>query len=187
MAVPRERQSRRTPPPPLDAAALDRLTLRYVERFATTRGKLRDYLKRKLRERGWSGDAPADVVALAERMAALGYIDHRRFAQARVGAMGRRGLGARRIAGALRAAGIGDEDSDAVQPAIEDQADASAIAFARRRGIGPFATGEVDRPGRQRALAAMLRAGHDYDCARRVLAMTLDEVDQSDADPPGEC
>ena len=48
MAVPREPRLAR----PLDAAALDRLALRYVERFATTRGKLADYLRRKMRERG---------------------------------------------------------------------------------------------------------------------------------------
>ncbi|KTW08260.1 RecX family transcriptional regulator, partial [Sphingomonas sanguinis] len=35
---------------------LERLALRYVERFATTEGKLVDYLTRKLRERGWAGE-----------------------------------------------------------------------------------------------------------------------------------
>ena len=58
-------------PRPLDAAALDQLALRYVERFATTRGKLADYLRRKVRERGWQG-APVDPASVAERMAALG-------------------------------------------------------------------------------------------------------------------
>jgi regulatory protein len=33
-------------PGPLDSAALDRLALRYVERFATTRAKLAAYLAR---------------------------------------------------------------------------------------------------------------------------------------------
>ena len=173
-------RDRRNPPPPLDAGTLDRLALRYVERYATTRGKLRDYLTRKLRERGWAGGAPADVAALAERLAGLGYIDDRGFAEARARSMGRRGLGARRIAGDLRAAGIEAEDSDALQPAIDAQADASAIAFARRRRIGPFAREVADRPARDRALAAMLRAGHDYDRARRVLAMTPEQAENPD-------
>lgn len=179
-------RDRRTPPPPLDASKLDRLALRYVERYATTRGRLRDYLTRKIRERGWSGDTPADTAALADRLAELGYIDDRGFAEARVRAMSRRGLGARRVAGALRAAGIDAEDSDALQPAIADQAEASAIAFARRRRIGPFARAPMERPERDRAFAAMLRAGHDMDTARRILAMTPDEVDQIGAEtqPP---
>ena len=181
----------RKPPPPLDAAKLERLALRYVERYATTRGKLRDYLKRKIRERGWADDTPADVVALADRMAELGYVDDRGFAEARVGAMGRRGLGARRIAGELRAAGIESEDSEAVQPAIVDQAEASAIAFARRRRIGPFArdTGDDAPPDRakaakanDKALSAMLRAGHSFDRARRILAMTADDVERYEAE-----
>ncbi|MES2337244.1 MAG: RecX family transcriptional regulator [Pseudomonadota bacterium] len=176
--MPRDRR----PPPPLDTAALERLALRYVERFATTRGKLRDYLARKVRERGWDDDRPADGAALAERMAELGYIDDRGFAQARVGALGRRGYGARRIDGALRAAGVVGDDAAAMQPVIDGQADASAIAFARRRRIGPFARGAVERPEQQRALAAMLRAGHDFDRARRIMAMTPDDVDRFDAD-----
>lgn len=176
---------RSSPPPPLDAPALERLALRYVERFATTRGKLRDYLNRKLRERGWSASTPPDSAALAERMAELGYIDDRAFAEARVAAMGRRGLGARRISGALRAAGIGEEDAGAVRPALDDQADASAIAFARRRRIGPFARDVADRAAEERAIAAMLRAGHGYDLARRVLAMTEDDVAQMEAGADG--
>lgn len=173
----------RSPPPPLGPASLERIALRYVERYATTRGKLRDYLSRKIRERGWEGEAPADVAGLAERMAELGYIDDRGFAEARVGALGRRGFGARRIAGVLRAAGIEGEDSEALQPAIDDQAEASAIAFARRRRIGPFARDPLDRTEHDRGVAAMLRAGHTYDLSRRVLAMTLEDVDQFDAIP----
>lgn len=168
--------SQRRPPPPLDDAALERLALRYVERFATTRGKLADYLRRKLRERGWAGEREADPAALAERMAGLGYVDDRGFAAARAAAMGRRGLGARRIAGALRQAGIVEEDAAEVAPAIAADAGRSALAFARRRRIGPFASVPADRAGRERALAAMLRAGHDLDLARRIVALAPEEL-----------
>lgn len=86
----------RQPLPALDAAALERLALRYVERFATTRGKLADYLRRKVRERGWAGEAAADPAALAERLAALGYIDDRGYAEGKAAALARRGLGDRK-------------------------------------------------------------------------------------------
>ncbi|HEX6741396.1 MAG TPA: RecX family transcriptional regulator, partial [Sphingomicrobium sp.] len=56
----------RRPPAPLDEQRLDELALRYVGRFATTRAKLRSYLERKLRERGWKGNRPADAEAIAE-------------------------------------------------------------------------------------------------------------------------
>ncbi|URW74530.1 RecX family transcriptional regulator [Sphingomonas donggukensis] len=175
------KEPRRTPPP-LDAAALDRLALRYVERFATTRAKLTDYLARKLRERGWAGEAPSDARAVAERMAALGYIDDRGFAESRAAAMGRRGLGGRRIAGALRQAGIDEADAEHVRPAIEERAEASALAFARRRRLGAYGVQPADRAAREKALAAMLRAGHDYDLSRRIMAMSIDELSEFEAD-----
>ncbi|WP_333962623.1 RecX family transcriptional regulator [Sphingomonas aurantiaca] len=130
------RGGERAPPKPLDAAALERMALRYVERFATTRGRLTDYLGRKIRERGWddgAAAAPADPAELAQRMADLGYVDDRAFAEQRAAAMQRRGLGARRVAGAFREAGIDEGDADSVAPAIADRAVESALAFARRK------------------------------------------------------
>ncbi|RYD53763.1 MAG: RecX family transcriptional regulator [Sphingomonadales bacterium] len=153
---------RRTKRPlePLKASDLEWFALRYVERYATTRGRLGDYLRRKIRERGWGGEADPDVAALAQRMADLGYIDDRAFAESRAGAMGRRGLGARRVTQALRFDGIEEEDAEAVAPIIEDNVTASAIAFARRKRIGPFAREVADRPLQEKQVAAMMRAGH---------------------------
>lgn len=150
----------RRPLTPLDRAALERLALRYVERYATTRGRLTQYLSRKIRERGWAEEAAADPQALAERMAGLGYIDDRTFAESKAGAMGRRGLGARRINHALRYAGIEAEDAEAVAPLIEADRVESALSFARRKRIGPYAREAPDPNGRERAVASMVRAGH---------------------------
>lgn len=180
-------QRPRRSPPPLDGPALERLALRYVERYATTRGKLAEYLGRKLRERGWAEERDPAPAALAERLAGLGYIDDRGFAASRVAAMGRRGLGARRIAGALHLAHIDAEDAEAVRPDIDAQATASAFAFARRKRIGPFSTGTLDRAAAQRAVAAMLRAGHGFDLARRIVAMqpgSEDAFDGEESDAP---
>ena len=170
-APPRQRRDQaRPPPPPLDAAALERLALRYVERFATTRGKLADYLRRKVRERGWEG-ADADPAAVADRMAALGYIDDRGWAEARASSLGRRGLGAARVAGALRAAGVAEDDRAAVAPDVAARAVDAGLRFARRKRLGPWAAVVPDRAGREKALGAMLRAGHPIDLSRRILAL----------------
>ncbi|WP_425228256.1 RecX family transcriptional regulator [Sphingomonas sp.] len=171
MLPPSTRREPRRPPPPLDPAALERLALRYVERFATTRGKLADYLRRKVRERGWADEAAADADALAQRMAALGYVDDRAWAEAKAEALGRRGLGARRVGEALRAARVEEDDRAAVADDVAGRTIEAALAFARRKRLGPWARGEVDRPAREKQLAAMLRAGHPLDLARRVLAL----------------
>lgn len=172
MARAPDRNSR--PIPPLDAAALERLALRYVERFATTRGKLADYLRRKIRERGWAGEA-ADAAALADRLARLGYIDDRGYAEAKAAALARRGLGERRVAGALMQARIEEADRAAIAPAVADRAVEAALAFAKRKRLGPWGPGGGDQALRERQIGAMLRAGHRLELSRRILAL-----------PPGE-
>lgn len=159
-----------TPAPPLAAAALDALALSYVARYATTRAKLAAYLMRKLRERGWAGPGEAPVEAIVARCEALGYVDDRAFAAARGAALGRRGYGARRIAAALRAAGIDEETAEDARAAADEGALAAALAYARRRRIGPFAASTPDRDQARRAMAALMRAGHDPAIARRVAA-----------------
>lgn len=168
--------SRRSPPPPLDAAALDRLALRYVERFATTRGRLADYLSRKLRERGWTGEAAPDPAAVAERMAGRGYVDDRGYAAMKGAALTRRGLGARRVADTLRGAGIAADDAAPVLEEAREQAWDSAVAFARRKRIGPFAAAPAEPKLRERQFAQLLRAGHTMDVARRLVAMAPGEL-----------
>lgn len=171
MAMPRTR----SPLPPLSAPDLDRLALRYVERFATTRGRLGDYLRRKIRERGWEGAAPPDPAGVAQRMADRGYVDDRLYAEAKAGALGRRGMGARRVAQALRQAGVEEDDAASVAPIVAADAPASALAFARRRRIGPFAREAADRAQQQKQLAAMLRAGHPMALSRRIIDMNPGE------------
>lgn len=169
----------RQPPPPLDAAALDRLALRYVERFATSRGKLTEYLSRKVRERGWSGD-PVDPASVAERMAGLGYVDDRAFAEARVRSLSRRGFGARRVAQALQVARIGVDDAIAALEPVAETALDTALAFARRRRIGPFADAPSDPKLRARQMAAMIRAGHSYALTRRIVESAPGTTFESD-------
>jgi len=178
----REQSRERPPPKPLNAAALEQMALRYVERFATTRGRLTDYLMRKIRERGWDGGADATLAEpgeLAQQMADLGYVDDRAFAEQRAAAMQRRGLGARRVAGAFREAGIDESDADSVAPAIADRAVESALAYARRKRIGPYGAGEGDRKLLEKQLAGMLRAGHRFDLARKIVAAPPSDAPES--------
>lgn len=164
-----EPDKRRRPRPPLTPAKLDELALSYVGRFATTRSRLASYLSRKLRERGWDGSEEPDVGAVAERLAALGYIDDAGFAMARSRSLASRGLGARRLEQSLRADGIGETDAAAARAHAEREAVESALRFAQRRRLGPFGAGETDPRARERALAAMVRAGHGFALARAIL------------------
>lgn len=163
--------ARRTPPK-LDEVKLRELALAYVGRFATSRAKLRAYLNRKLRERGWSGDAAPDPEGIAESFAVQGYVDDSAYALMKSRALSGRGYGKRRVAQALRAAGIGEDDSGAANELADQEAVSAALRFAERRRIGPFAVRSNDDPReREKAVAAMIRAGHSFALARTIAAM----------------
>lgn len=158
----------RKKPRPLDDMRLQELALAYVARFATSAAKLETYLKRKLRERGWEGDSEADVKALIGRYIDLGYVDDAGYARARSGGLLRRGYGPRRISEALGAAGISSEIRDEIR-ASKGQERKAALAMARKRRFGPFGAEIPDRAGREKQIAAMLRAGHTLDSARELI------------------
>jgi len=189
-------RAERRPARPLSPAQLDTLALAYVARFATSAAKLEAYLARKLRERGWQtaadepmdepmgqpmDDGPMDEGAMAEgraniaaviaRFVAAGYVDDAGYARMRAGSLGRRGLGQRRIAEDLNAAGIAEDIREEVRPS-EWAARNAALICAKKRGLGVFARRAVDpadKALRQKQTAALLRAGHSMDYARALL------------------
>jgi regulatory protein len=176
--------------PPLDQPKLQELALRYVGKYATTRAKLRAYLARKLRERGWEGEREPDLEVLTNRFAELGYVDDASYALSKSRALSSRGYGKRRLAEKLRQAGVADDDSRAAFDAAEAEAVDAALRFARRRRIGPFAAETVDRPEREKWIAAMVRAGHSFALARAIAGLApgapidpinLGESNRSDA------
>lgn len=161
----------RKPRPPLDAARLDELALAYVGRFSTTRSKLRSYLARKIRERGWQGDREPDLDSVAERLARLGYVDDAAYALSKSRGLTARGYGVRRVDQSLRAAGVGDDEAAPARDLAQEESVESALRFARKRRIGPFGDGSCDRSASERALAAMIRAGHSFRLAKAIVGL----------------
>lgn len=160
---------KRKPRPPLDRDKLNELALAYVGRFATTRAKLISYLGRKLRERGWDGGPAVDLAALAERFAAAGYVDDAAFALSKSRSLTGRGYGLRRVDQSLHIAGVEEADAAPARDLARSEAVDSALRFAERRHLGPFASEVMDRKARERALGAMIRAGHGFGLARAIL------------------
>jgi len=163
--------ARRTPTP-LNESRLNELALRYVGRFSTTRAKLRSYLARKIRERGWDGARDPDLARIADRFAEQGYVDDAAYALAKSEALTGRGYGKRRVLEQLRAAGVAEEDGAAAREHAQAEAVAAALRFAKRRRLGPFAASTISDPKeREKALGAMVRAGHGFGLARTIIAL----------------
>lgn len=156
---------------PLNEASLNELALTYVARYATTRAKLLTYLSRKLRERGWEDERPYDVAAIADRMVELQYIDDAAYAAMKAGSMVRRGYGKRRLGEIYYRDGIAEEDREEADTIAENGRWDAAIAFARKKRIGSFSTEVADQNKQHKQLASFMRAGHDYEIARQIVAL----------------
>ena len=185
MAAKQSRSSRKKrAATPLDQARLRDLALTYVARFSTTRAKLVMYLHRKIRERGVAEDAgELDVDAVADRIVELGYIDDAAYAQAKSAGLLRKGYGGRRVDQALRAAGVDEKLRSDFAPDESNRRHA-AMALASKRGFGPFgrefdASRGLDIAKREKQIAAMVRAGHDFAAAKAMVdASSVDDAEQ---------
>jgi regulatory protein len=173
----RKRSSEPTKPlPPLDGAALDRLALAYVARYATTRKKLSDYLRRKLAERGGEEDLHARIGPIVQRMQELGYINDAAFARIKADGLARRGYGPGRVRTAFGQNGIAADDAAEALEDAESMAFDTALAFARERRFGPFSEQAPDPARQRKELAAMCRAGHSFSLAIQILRLDGDFI-----------
>src|SRR5262249_54744303 len=149
----------------IDAALIERWALAYLGRFASSSENLRRVLLRRARkrladDRDSVGAAAAVIDALVARYRASGLLDDAAYAAARARTRLRRGQPLRPIRAGLAAKGVGTEDATAAIDALRaDGGDpdlAAAIAFARRRRLGPFRSGAAAT--RDKELAAFARA-----------------------------
>jgi regulatory protein len=173
---PRERRVK----PPLTEANLRDLALHYAGRFASTGARLEAYLLRKIRERGLAEDGDGrvigpDIPALVARLVELGYVDDDAYARMRARDLGSRGYGARRVEESLRHAGVGEGLRRAHAPGEVESRRAAALMAAKRR-LGPWSASAepadplARRKAHEKAVAALLRAGHQYEHVKVILA-----------------
>ncbi len=177
---------RRKVPRRLTRERLDKAALHYLERFASSEANLRRVLLRKV-ERAARAHPDTDraeaerwIADLVSRFLAAGLLDDRRYAEMRAETLHRRGDSPRRIRAKLAQKGVAsaavDAALDALQEEVGDVPLTAAIALARRRRLGPFRAAEDRAARREKDLAALARAGFDYDTARRVI-----EAEDADA------
>ena len=173
-----------TPQSGVDGAMIERWALDYLGRFASSAENLRRVLLRRVRKR-LADDrqavraAAALIDALIARYRETGLVDDAAYAAGRARARLRRGQSLQTIRSGLAAKGVAAEDTEAaiaaLCAAVADPDLASAIAFARRRRLGPYrrAPAELDKE-----LASFARAGFTRATADAVLnCTTMDEAE----------
>ncbi|HTI02116.1 MAG TPA: RecX family transcriptional regulator, partial [Acidisoma sp.] len=174
----------------LDGAALREAALAYVTRYGGTEAALARALDRRIRR--WADalasvegcdrttiagqaaglrEAAAKVVA---DLVAMGAVNDQAFAESRARRLRRAGRSRRAVLAHLAARGVAGETAGEAVPEDTATEFAAALAFARRRRVGPFAvTGpdaEADAEAETRILMAFGRAGFSGSIARRALA-----------------
>ena len=170
---------------PLDTAKLVALAARQVSRFSITPMGLADYLKRKIRQSAWAEETSPDaaISTIVERYQELGLVSDHIVATQTVAADSRKGLGLgrtrQRLAQRRVAAAAADE---AVADAPLSKL-ALALAFARRRRLGPFREPHDESSERmQKDVAMMQRAGHSPSIAMRIIrASSVAELEEEAA------
>ena len=153
--------------------------LHYLERYATSSAHLRRLLLAKTARAGAAYGAAAaagtrEVEALLRSLEAKGLLDDAAFARTRARALHRRGTSARAIRAALAKKGVARPAIESALEALSEEAEepelAAALAYARRRRLGPYRDDAGLRADlRDRDLAALGRRGFGYELARRVI------------------
>lgn len=160
----------------------------YLARFATTEAGLVRVLDRRIAR--WAraaGDRPEAIGLtkaareqarqVARSLAQAGAVDDRLFAEARSRSLARAGRSRRAMAAHLRAKGLDPAlVADSLPP--EEQELAQALAYAKRRRLGPFQPGGAATPeDRQRALSALARAGFPQGVALQAVGADPDSAE----------
>ena len=177
-------RARKRLPKKVTPQALEHWALRHLDRYGSSSANLRRVLLRRVRRveqdreesfpeaPTWIDDA---VLALTSR----GYLDDRKYADSQIARMRARGSSGKRIEYSLYEKGIPRaitrEALDGA-PGCAAGVDAelvAAIAYAKRRRLGPFRLDPEARADRHdRDLAALGRSGFPYAIARRIVDAT---------------
>jgi regulatory protein len=180
----RERPGPRPAGPAPDSAGLAEAAVAHLARFAATEAGLRRVLQRRVDR--WARAAEAEgqaevaprvaaarraVAEVAARMVAQGAVDDAAFAASRARRLLRGGRSRRATVAHLRGKGVDAETASGALPEGEGVELDAALAFCRRRRIGPFGPAAPEPETRRKWLGALARAGFGGGVAAEALRL----------------
>ncbi|MEP4034782.1 regulatory protein RecX [Roseibium polysiphoniae] len=153
---------------------LTRSAIHYLDRYSSSAANLQRVLERKvMRAAHFHERDPAEfsdmIDAVVAKCQRTGMVNDVTFAETKVASQRRRGRSQRQIEARLRSKGV---SAEIVTQALE-QSDTSdleaAVIFARRRRLGPWRTRGARADYRDKDMAALCRAGFNFDMARHIV------------------
>ncbi len=174
-------------PHKVSVASLENAALYYLGRFATSSENLRRVLMRRVERAAKHHDTDCQACAemieqLIKKFLESGLLDDLAYARAQSASMNLRGKSIRAIHSWLRQRFV---PSDIIEATITDLTEelgepdlAAAIAYARKRRLGPYRRVEKTPYSLDQELAALARSGFSYGLARRIVDATdIDELE----------
>lgn len=180
------------PARPITAKYLQNAATFYLERYPSTAEGLRRILQRRVRKAEMAEAPVMDnveqaIASIVAKFVDAGMINDQAFAQTKARALHRRGTSAKLTRQKLRLAGVDTDTLDQAMAGLDQELHTdpgerewqAAVALARRRKLGPFRAEKDRKERRDRDLAAMARAGFDYQLARKIVdAADIDQLDE---------
>ncbi len=172
--------------PQPNEASLREAAVAYLAKFSATEAGLVRVLDRRIDRWARAANAEPELVLqsrgwareVARRLVAAGIVNDSAFAELRAGALTRAGRSRRAVAAHLAARGVDGDVAAAVLPTDSETELGAALAFARRRRIGPFLRPDAE-PDEMRALGMLARAGFSHTVALEALRMAPNEAEDA--------
>lgn len=165
-------------PRKVSATSLENAALYYLQRFATSSENLRQVLSRRVQRAAKHHDTDVEACAqwiddLIGRYMECGLLNDAAYARAQAASLNRRGKSLRAIRVKLAQKAVPGDIIDDTLGALADELGepdlAAAIAYARKRRIGPYRLNVKPSDNRDKELAALARNGFSYSLARKIV------------------
>lgn len=182
-----EQSKRKRPAKKITPQRLKNIGLYYLKRFESSVENLRSVLQKRVNQ--YAKENPEfnkkeayqwveNVLAEFEK---LHYLDDERFTEIKVRHYLAVGKPARYIQNKLREKGIANAQIDEMLDDFGYNPQEMALKLAKRKKIGPFRPNEEARKlNRQKDMAALIRAGFDYDVVSEIMGMDFIADDRDD-------
>lgn len=182
-----EQPKRKRPTKKITPQRLKNIGLYYLKRFESSVENLRSVLQKRVNQ--YAKENPEfnkqeayqwveNVLAEFEK---LHYLDDERFTEIKVRHYLAVGKPARYIQNKLREKGIANAQIDEMLDDFGYNPQEMALKLAKRKKIGPFRPNEEARKlNRQKDMAALIRAGFDYDVVSEIMGMDFIADDRDD-------
>lgn len=155
---------------------LKNISLYYLKRFESSVDNLRQVLRRRVNKYAFQNpdfnkqEAFAWIEEILADFERLHYLDDARYAEIKVRSYLNAGKPARYIKNKLQQKGISETEVTEILDMQEYNPREMALKFAKKKKIGPFRPDEESRrENRQKDMAALVRAGFDYNVVCDVL------------------